>query len=270
MSDILNNASREELVRATEDNYIAYFEGFSCLPRLEFHRDPEISWFISDGPPGTSVQRTRFTSENADARIEETLQYFKSHTKSGWWQVLPSSQPADMPQRLLAHGLEKIEGRPVMTLDLSTLDGELNTSPNFRVELVKDEAGLRQWYEVSAAGFEATLDQVQVYFDAYECLGFGPDSNFLHYTGYLYDEAVTSSTLLLAGGIAGIYDVSTTPAARRQGFGRAITLAPLLKARAGGYHYAVLQSSHEGYNVYRQLGFSELYTEDNYFWKTDK
>ncbi|HLG76388.1 MAG TPA: GNAT family N-acetyltransferase, partial [Ktedonobacteraceae bacterium] len=114
--------------------------------------------------------------------------------------------------------------------------------------------------------FEADIAKIQVYFDAYACMGIGEEQSVQHYVGYLQDQPVTSSTLLLAGGIAGVYDVSTAPHARGQGLGRAISLAPLLEARRRGYRYAVLQSSPAGHPVYAQLGFTDLYREVNYRW----
>jgi predicted acetyltransferase len=71
----------------------------------------------------------------------------------------------------------------------------------------------------------------------------------------LDDQPVTSSTLLLAGGIAGIYDVSTPAPLRRQGFGSAITWAMLQEARKRGYDYVYIWSSPMGKSVYSKVGF---------------
>lgn len=257
-----------ELIAATEANYGAYFEGFACLPQCEFHRDPEITWFISNGPPGDTVLHTQFTSEWVVEKIDETLHMLKSRAEDGWWQVLPSCQPADLASQLQTKGLVKTESRPVLTANLEVLEREGSLPTNVRIERVGDMATLHDWFIASAAGFEAnSKEAVQVYFEAYAALGFAFDASFHHYVGYLNGEPVTSSTLLLAAGLAGIYDVSTEPAARRQGLGRAITMAALMEARTRGYRYAVLQSSDEGYNLYRSIGFSDLYREENYLWE---
>src|SRR5262249_56676142 len=88
--------------------------------------------------------------------------------------------------------------------------------------------------------------------------GFGKDAVSLHYIGYLGSRPVTSGTLLLAGGCAAIYDVSTPKADRRQGFGAAITHAMMRAARERGHAWAWLQSSPVGRGVYAALGFAEV------------
>lgn len=271
MKITLTKSDKQALIAATEANYIAYFEGFACLPQCSFSRTTEFTWFLVDGLPGSTVLHTHLESSRVDERIREQLQLLTS-TKagySGWWQVLPTCQPATLAQSLQAHGLAPTAGRPVMTLDLQPLSGELTLQDNLRIEHVRNQAQLMDWLTASAAGFEAKLEQVQIYYDAYAYL-LDQTSIFQHYVGYLDEQPVTSSTLLLAGGLAGIYDVSTAPEARRHGLGRAITLAPLLEARQRGYRYSVLQSSNEGHSLYLKMGFTELYKEENYIWKRGK
>jgi ribosomal protein S18 acetylase RimI-like enzyme len=267
VDNILTHPTQSELIAATEANYIDYFKGFACLPRCEFHREPEITWFIANGPPGNSVLHTEFPPERAAEKIAETLAMLKARAREGWWQVLPSCRPADLTSKLQERGLVKTESRPVMTVDLEMLERDKANFSNLRIERVNSVSLLHDWFVASVAGFEASVETEQAYFDAYAVLGFAFDAPFHHYVGYLNDEPVTSSTLLLAAGLAGIYDVSTAPAARRQGLGRAITMAPLLEARSRGYRYAVLQSSEEGLNMYQRIGFRELYREENYLWE---
>jgi hypothetical protein len=117
---------------------------------------------------------------------------------------------------------------------------------------VTDATMLEAWKQISAVGFGG---DTQIYYDAYARHGFGPDATSLHYIGYLGDRPVTSATLLLAGGIAGVYDVSTPPAWRHRGFGGAITFAMLQEARQREYDHAWIWSSPMGKSVYSKLGF---------------
>lgn len=60
-------------------------------------------------------------------------------------------------------------------------------------------------------------------------------------------------------------NVTTLSECRKQGIGRALTLAPLLEARASGYRIGVLQSTQMGLNLYRSIGFREYCTFSVYF-----
>jgi predicted acetyltransferase len=66
--------------------------------------------------------------------------------------------------------------------------------------------------------------------------------------------------------MAGIYNVATLPELRKQGIGTALTVAPLLDARAWGYQIGTLQSTQMGLHLYRRLGFQEYCTFNAYFW----
>ncbi len=138
-----------------------------------------------------------------------------------------------------------------MLADLASLPRQFALE-HFQIAYVRDTGMLATWQYVSAAGFGI---DTQIYYDAYARHGFGDEAIALHAIGYLHDEPVTSATLLLAGGIAGIWDVSTPPAFRGHGYGGAITLALLQTARERGYQQAWVWSSEMGKAVYSKIGF---------------
>jgi hypothetical protein len=59
-------------------------------------------------------------------------------------------------------------------------------------------------------------------------------------------------------GIATIRNVGVDPAARRRGYGSALTVAALRIASEAGCQYALLSATDEGALLYRQLGFQSL------------
>ncbi|MEN9939032.1 MAG: hypothetical protein RLZZ387_5611 [Chloroflexota bacterium] len=142
-----------------------------------------------------------------------------------------------------------------MLADLRTLPATPSQPAGFRIEQIRGAEELRVWSRLSAAGFG---QDTQIYEDAYARHGFGPAASSLHYIGYLDDEPATSSTLLLAGGIAGIFDVSTPPRFRGRGLGGAITRAMMREARTRGYHDAWIWSSEMGKRVYECAGFTAV------------
>jgi GNAT superfamily N-acetyltransferase len=138
---------------------------------------------------------------------------------------------------------------------------------------VTGAAMMRAWHEVSAAGFEMSMEAVQPYHDAYAFNGFegsfdgAAAQTHRHYLGFVAGEPVTSATLILAAGVAGVYDVSTPPRWQRRGYGAAITALTLAEARAAGYRYACLTASPQGERVYRRLGFHHHFRPVEYRWQ---
>ena len=111
---------------------------------------------------------------------------------------------------------------------------------------------MAEWLQVSETGFG---NELSCFYDAYSRNGNGPEAFSLHFTGYLDDKPVTSGTLLDIEGGATIYDISTLPAFRRQGFGSAITHALMWEIRNRGHSDTWIWSSNMAISVYQKLGF---------------
>jgi GNAT superfamily N-acetyltransferase len=139
-----------------------------------------------------------------------------------------------------------------MIADLTSLSAPFSMPERFRIAHVNNTEMLDVWKQISAAGFGF---DTQIYYDAYARNGFGPEAVALQYIGYLQDTPVTSSALLIAGGIAGIWDVSTPAPLRGRGYGSAITRATMQEAHNRGYQQAWLWSSNLGKRVYEKVGF---------------
>src|SRR5215210_6333269 len=127
-------------------------------------------------------------------------------------------------------------------------------------ERVGNTEVLRECIEVMRVGFELPELTSEVFFEAFTTMGLTEESPLRSYVGRLEGEAVAASSLLLAAGVAGIYNVATLPKARRQGLGAAVTLEGLREARELVYRIGVLQSSAMGFGVYRRLGFEQYST----------
>lgn len=255
------------LIDAMQGSMAAYLQLFDGLPGIVLTERDDVGWFVgTSGWPGREVLWSRFDAATSDAQIDRVLSELGAHCSGLDWAVYRSCRPLDLGARLEAKGLKR--GFTLwMLADLADLPALAPPDPDFRVELVTNEEELREWWHVSAAGYESRREDIEIFHDAYRQHPFGPDMDCVHRIGYWRDEPVTSATLLLASGIAGIYAVSTAPAHRRRGFGAAITRASLETARARGYRYACLQSSAMGVRVYERVGFNVKVFLPEYAWK---
>jgi hypothetical protein len=241
-----------EQVDQMQENLIAYFRLFAGLPGVTFV-ESDVTWFVNaSGEVGNHALRAQLDGGDIERRIDAILGEFGQYADQVDWLVFPGCRPLDLGKRLEARGMQGGLGGIWMLADLASLPSAPMVSDTFHIEQVRDSTALEIWKQISAEGFGS---DTQIYYDAYARHGFGADAISLHYIGYLGDQPATSSTLLLAGGIASVYDVSTPPALRRQGYGGAITFAMLQAARIRGYRHAWIWSSPMGQSVYRKLGF---------------
>lgn len=248
-----------------QQNFITYFRLFAGLPGITF-TEGSVTWNASHGAPGSMVLSTQLVGDDIDQQIDETLRQIGQHTTAVDWFVFPGCQPADLGDRLRQRGVAggpdgKWElygniggpGGNWMWLDLTTLGAPPTTPDGFHVKQVMNQAMFDEWTAINAKGFGA--DDYSAFHAAYSRHGFGLDAQAIHFIGYCGAEAVTSATLLVAGGSASVYNVSTPVELRRQGFGGAITHVALQVARSRGYRDTWIWASSLGRSVYIKIGF---------------
>jgi GNAT superfamily N-acetyltransferase len=269
MGEILQDTTSPALAAAVEANMVEEMAVFGrYLPGAELHEEREITWFITGLPNSmfNGVLRTRFTIDSIDAKIEQTLGLFKARQVPMAWPVSQATQPGNLGMYLKAHGLTSIGTSTSMVLDLPAMNADLPTHPDLIIEEVSDPETLKLWRHVSDRGFESSVEDARIYYEAYINMSFGTHLPWHHYIGWLGNEPVATASLLLYAGIAGIYGVATIPQVRRQGIGALMTLAPLRYARSLGYRAAALSPSKLGLGVYRRIGFKEYSQTSFYRW----
>jgi ribosomal protein S18 acetylase RimI-like enzyme len=86
-------------------------------------------------------------------------------------------------------------------------------------------------------------------------------NRFAGYVGYSNGEPVATAALVIAGGVAGIYNVATMPGYQRHGFGEVMMRHVLSTARdEHGIERSILQSTAAGYRLYRRMGYEPVTT----------
>lgn len=256
-----------ELNLATEINLCTYVRGFAVLPGSQIDDTDEALRLLTPDVPNpffNSVIRSRLSPVSYEARatIQRFVKPYDDLFLPMMWWVSPLSEPPHLAS-LLRDEHFHLESHPSLWMPLANMPDQ-PLPLHFRITRVQTDEDLRQWIRVNAAPYDF-LDYINdAFFIGYSRQGYADDAPLRHYMGWLNDKPVACSTMLMAGGVAGIYSVATLPEARHKGIGTAITHVPLLDARDEGYRVGILSASHDGYNLYRRMGFQEYGKTDMY------
>jgi hypothetical protein len=265
MNEILKDLSVPSLVAVIEANLFEFFKLFEQWPRAEVHDNPDMLWTITDipFPMFNGVFRARLSDPGA--AIETAIGRCRCRNVPMMWWTGPSTEPAELGIALEASGFtgEEVTG---MAADLRSLPREVSTPPSLTIERIGDVEAMKKWCRVLCIGFEMPDFVGEAFLDLFCSIGFDSQSTLRHYVGWLNDEPVSTSSMFLSAGVAGIYNIATVLEARKRGIGSATTLMPLQEARTLGYQIGILHSSHMGVNVYRSLGFREYCKIIQYVW----
>ncbi len=201
------------------------------------------------------ICRARLEREMALERVREAVGYFRDVGRPFSWWLGPADQPPELDDLLLDAGLERAETELAMAADLTALQvGELSPS-GLRIRRVRTAAQLQDFARINAANWTPPDPEVLRFYELAAPVLLSGDSALWLYVGYLGEVPVATAELTVGGGIVGLYNISTLEAFRRRGFGTALTLQPLLDARAQRYRTAILQAATDGVGVYTRVGF---------------
>jgi len=268
MNQILDNLSEAALINAIETNFFELTKFKSLWSHAEVHDDPDLLWCLTDVPDPmfNSVMRAHIAPEKVETTIQAVITRYKKRNVPISWSVTQSTRPSDLGRELIAHGFVFMGEEPGMAVDLKKIDEQFPTPTGLSVGQITDRVAIKTWCQIICSGCGLAGFVSDAFFDLYNSYLSGANSCMKFFLGSLRGDPVAASMLFLGDGVAGIYNVVTTPEVRGQGIGTALTLAPLLEARSNGYRVGVLTSSEMGIGVYRRLGFQEICKFGDYEW----
>jgi ribosomal protein S18 acetylase RimI-like enzyme len=272
MQTILRDFSAERPVKkAIKANWQNYHYCLGRSQSVELSIGRYMTWLITNIPDHfmNLVVCTELPSEGTDELIENALTHFRSlNIRKLSWVAEEGVPAAEIKKSLLSQGLTFSESFATeMAADLMSLPEDLPLPTGLKIVRVEDKETLQQWIHIASIGFGVAEEYEKVWHEFFVEAVF--DQPFWSYLAVLNERPVGTSQLFLSAGVAGIYNVTCVPEARGQGIGAAITLTPLLDARAMGYRIGVLQASSLGYKVYRRLGFQDFGKLSVYLWEND-
>jgi GNAT superfamily N-acetyltransferase len=251
------------VVTEIEDALFAQWSHFGRWPRGELHDEHGLLWFETPirHLPYNGVIRTCLTEgPSAAATISKVMERFRARDVHYFWVVHPSATPADLPDRLAAHGLAPVERVTCMSLELA--DWEPPPLPNDVVfEEVLSNGAMQTYSELTARYWEIPDGERDLVAEFHRHWGPGRAPGH-RYLGVADGEAVGKAYLSVAGpsGVASIYGMFVPPEARGRGVAGGLTTTMLRRAKERGLRRAVLHSTDMAVGVYRRAGFVERCT----------
>jgi ribosomal protein S18 acetylase RimI-like enzyme len=230
---------------------------------------PERLLFVSGAPVPwmNGVVAARLPPGEHDRWIDEASAALRAAGVSGLWWVDPWTRPANLAERLLTRGFRPEEDLPWLATELQGVDLGERPVDGLAVRRVVDDETQAAWLHAMEHGF-GTPGEVLRQLDAVaKREGYGPDASWTRFAGYLGGEPVASSGLLLFEGVAGVYNVTTVPKARRRGIGTAMSLTAMREGRARGADLAILGATELGRGVYEGLGFRDVCSIRTFRWE---
>ncbi len=248
--------SPSRLAATVGENMAAAVPVFGVSGAFNQKAPPGVSLALTmvPGGPYVSIAGAKFEPTRADTSIEQILTEYRT-VFIDWW-VGPESHPADLGERLLAHGFILKETIPGMAVDLNDLI-EPAIPEGLTVKLARGEEGWREWTEACLSAWEDDQEDIETKPWYKMCQAASEDTLYL-YSGWLYGEPAAVSIMVLGAGVAGLHFIQTRPEFQRRGIGSRLTYEPLLHARQLGYRAGVLSASERGYNIYRKIGFQDV------------
>ncbi|MFJ5266214.1 GNAT family N-acetyltransferase [Streptomyces sp. NPDC088387] len=240
-------------------------------------RDYWLGW---GAPAGAGGPLTYFRSGIAEGQLngvlrltgtttaEDSMAYARGQLSGlPWmWWVGPDSAPGT-ETALTTCGAVRLGAMPIMALETDKADPAAAAPDDLRIETVTGEPALREWVATYTPSFGVPAGLRD---DVARNEIARPDSaRITRFLGRRAGRPVATALLYAAHGVAGVYVVTTAEDQRRQGIGTALTAAALAAGRERGLRLATLQSSPDGFPVYRRMGFETVAEYGLYQFPTD-
>jgi GNAT superfamily N-acetyltransferase len=220
-------------------------------------------------PGSNHVEGARWNAAEADAKIEELIEYHRARDIGFTWFVNPFDTPADLRERLERHGLVLAGDQALMArVNLDQLD--IPTNPQIEIELVdgSNDQAIEAELNIIATCFNWTKEQVDARRpNFYERI---KDPKFrereIRFLARLDGTPVADSRVMLNTGIAYLGGASTLPEYRSRRIYSTLLKRRLEEARARGYNIAAIHAEPMSRRVVSKYGFREYGIAYLYAW----
>lgn len=262
MQEMLEDRPSPALLAALDANMATFWSAYGHAAGCAWHAAPDLVWFYTgiQMPLFNGVVFAQLSPDGVNAVVADLQAQIDAQGAPALWWLGPQTQPAQLGALLEQQGLRAAGQIAGMALDLRLLANQPALPANITIQRVESAEMQALWARTAAVGTEFSDAALASIVNIETALENPQYKAQRRYIGLLDGAPVATSALVLDAGVAGVYAVATIPAARRQGIGRLMTVAPLLEARQLGYRTGILQASPMGHPVYTQIGFRDICT----------
>jgi GNAT superfamily N-acetyltransferase len=227
--------------------------------------DPRIVRFVRPAPGRSFVLYSDLSAVDADAAIEEQIDYFTTHDLPFSWAAFDHDTPTDLVDRLVARGFEADDREAVMMLDLGDAPAPLlqPVAADVRPITQRDELAdvIRVVEHVWGSDFNWITERMGSHLEIPGYLNI--------YAAYADDEPACVGWIYFPpeSQFANLRGGSTLPAYRRRGLYTAILAVRVQEALQRGRRYLVIDTSPMSRPIVAHQGFQLLAYAQDFNWK---
>ncbi len=206
---------------------------------------------------GSYILYSHLDETNADAVIREEIAFFRQVGQRCEWKLYDHDRPADLKERLIAHGFVIEEPEALMVLDLAETPTELTRPVSHDVRRITDPAlipeilGVQEtvWAEKDIAYVEEAIQELRL-----------NGQHISYYAAYADGRAVCSARIRFSetGAFASLWGGATLPEYRGRGFYTAVLAVRAQEALHRGYRFLTIDASPMSRPIVERHGFQLL------------
>ena len=248
----------EERLERADLNYIEFNrESARSTSGGLVHEENGLAFFVPGHrfPVGFTGVMRRDRSVPAPEVVARAREWFGARGL-GYTTTVMMHRDADVAAELEAAGVSQFGNSPGMVLDAPLPEAPLPAGVT--VVEVETDAEARAFADVNGAAYATYGMPPEVARAQFADAAFFRQPHVAAFVARVGDEAAAAAMVFVTHGVAGIYWVGTTPAARGRGLAALVTRIAGNAGFAMGAQMAALQASVMGEPVYRRMGYREI------------
>jgi GNAT superfamily N-acetyltransferase len=238
------------------------------FPGMRKDNLPHLIRHVRPAPATSLIGYSELDENNADAAIDEQIEYFRALQLNFSWKVFKSDQPADLKDRLLARGFVTYEEEAVMVLELDEAPASLLAQQNVDLRPITRRQNL--------VDVIAVMKQVWGgdYHWVYDRLGGHLEiPNYLNvFVAYVDGRPASTGWVYFTRGgeFASLWGGSTIAEYRGHGLYTALLARRVQAARQQGKRFITIDAGPMSQPIVEKYGFRLLTHAQDFDWEFEK